>query len=167
MKHFCGISLGSNEGNSKKIIKTVFNIFKEEDIFEVKKVSSLYFTEPVETFPQPYFYNIVAIGKSSLNPYETLEYFLSIEKRFGRVRKIQKDKRTLDIDILFFDKEIIKTTSLTLPHPSLLSRKCVLIPLKEISPRWKHPETGRTVGQLLSRIDNEQKVIKLKEIIFF
>ncbi len=132
----------------------------------MEKVSSLYFTEPVDTFPQPFFYNIVATGRSSLNPFETLEYFLSVETKFGRVRTVKKGTRTLDIDILFYEKEIIKTEVLTLPHPSLYSRKCVLIPLREISPRWKHPETGATVGQLLHKINGAPKIIKLNEPIF-
>lgn len=166
MNGFCAISLGSNDGNSKEILSKVIELFKKDKIFRVEKVSSLYFTEPVETFPQPYFYNIVAIGNSFFDPFETLKYFLSLENVFGRVRSKRKGKRTLDIDLLFYKESIIKTDVLTLPHPSLLSRKCVLIPLKEISPRWKHPQTGSTIDQLLSRLNGAQKVIKLQETIF-
>ncbi|MCX7830352.1 MAG: 2-amino-4-hydroxy-6-hydroxymethyldihydropteridine diphosphokinase [Acidobacteria bacterium] len=162
MKNACAISLGSNKGDSRKIIKNVIDRFNRDKIFEVVKISSLYYTEPVETFPQPYFYNLVIMGKSSFNPLFLLKYFLGVEKDFGRNRTKTKGERTIDIDLLFYEKISHKSNFLTIPHPSLLRRKCVLLPLKEIAPRWRHPETKMTISQILSNLGQNGDVKKLE-----
>lgn len=167
MKHSCAVSLGSNEGNSVQILRSVLTKFKKDNIFEISKISSLYLTEPVETFPQPYFYNVVAAGKTSFSPEYLLKYFFTLEKEFGRKRKRQKDARTIDIDLLYFEKIIMKSDYLTLPHPSLLKRRCVLIPLKEVAPRWRHPETKMSVSEILFKIGKNGEVNKISGFTFF
>jgi 2-amino-4-hydroxy-6-hydroxymethyldihydropteridine diphosphokinase len=166
MKYSCAVSLGSNDGNSIQILNNVVSKFQKDNIFEISKISSLYLTEPVETFPQPYFYNAVASGKTSFSPEYLLKYFLSLEKEFGRKRKRKKDLRTIDIDLLYFEKITVKSDFLTLPHPSLLTRRCVLIPLKEVAPKWRHPETKMSASQILSKIGNNGEVKKIKGFTF-
>lgn len=165
-KYSCAVSLGSNEGNSINILENVLKKFKKDNIFEINQVSSLYLTEPVETFFQPYFYNAVVTGRTSFSPKSLLEYFLSIEKEFGRIRKGRKDTRTIDIDLLYFEKVILKSDFLTLPHPSLLKRRCVLVPLKEVSPNWRHPETRMSLSHILSIIGKNGEVKKIEGVTF-
>ncbi|MFB3851096.1 MAG: 2-amino-4-hydroxy-6-hydroxymethyldihydropteridine diphosphokinase [Acidobacteriota bacterium] len=166
MKHSCAVSLGSNDGNSIQILKSVLQKFKKDNIFQINKISSLYLTEPVETFPQPYFYNLVVTGETSCAPQFLLKYFLSLEKEFGRKRIRPKDARTIDIDLLYFEKIILKSDFLTLPHPSLLTRRCVLIPLKEVAPKWRHPETKMSVSQILFKIGKNGEVNKISGFTF-
>ena len=78
-----------------------------------------------------------------------MQAILTIEKNMGRIRNKKNDPRIIDIDILFFNKEIIDSTHLTVPHPQLQNRNFVLIPLNELSPNFKHPVLHKTVHQLL------------------
>lgn len=157
----CCVSLGSNQGDSISILKDVLYQFKRDKIFEVHLLSSLYLTEPVDTFPQPYFFNVVISGKTTSEPFALLSYFKAIEKAFGRKRNRDKGERTIDIDILFYDTLIIKSIFLTIPHPSLMTRRCVLIPLKEILPYFHHPETKMSISRILFSIGRKGEVIKL------
>ena len=158
MTNSCAVSLGSNQGNSISILKDVLSQFKRDKIFKVDLISSLYLTEPVDTFPQPYFFNLVASGKTTLEPFSLLSYFKAIERDFGRKRKRDKGERTIDIDILFYDSLIIKSNLLTIPHPALMTRRCVLIPLKEISPYFQHPETKMTISRMVSSIGDKGEI---------
>ena len=79
-----------------------------------------------------------------------LEIILSIEKKMGRVRTTKNAPRVIDIDILFFNKEIIATTNLTVPHPEIENRRFVLIPLNELSPHLLHPISNLPMSILLN-----------------
>jgi 2-amino-4-hydroxy-6-hydroxymethyldihydropteridine diphosphokinase len=78
-----------------------------------------------------------------------MEIILLIEEEMGRHRTVKNAPRIIDIDILFYDKEIYASPRLTIPHPQLQNRRFVLIPLNELMPRFKHPLLQKTIHELL------------------
>ena len=96
----------------------------------------------------------------------TADYLLSkcqsIENKLGRVRTYKNAPRIIDIDILFFNKEIIKQNNLQIPHPHLQQRRFTLVPLNELSPGFKHPQNDKTIHQLLLACTDTLAVKKIK-----
>ncbi|MDQ5902699.1 MAG: 2-amino-4-hydroxy-6-hydroxymethyldihydropteridine diphosphokinase [Pseudomonadota bacterium] len=117
--------------------------------------SSLYRTAPVGLAGQPDFINAVAALDTSLSPDDLLEALFAIERSFGRVRKEKNGPRTLDLDLLLYDSEIIDTPHLHLPHPRLHLRAFVVVPLAEIAPDCRLPGRG-TVAAWLPAVANQQ-----------
>ncbi len=149
MDNICAIFFGANDKDPLISIQNAIKTLKNDNLFKIEKTSSIYLTEPVETFAQPYFYNLLAYGKTRLNPHSLLSYLKGIELDMGRKGKNQKKKRVIDLDIVFYNDTVIKTKELTIPHPAVLKRRCLLIPLMEILPEWKHPENGLTPKEIL------------------
>jgi 2-amino-4-hydroxy-6-hydroxymethyldihydropteridine diphosphokinase len=85
-----------------------------------------------------------------------------VEGQFGRVRGKRNAARVLDLDLLDYQGQVIDTASLVLPHPRLHQRRFVLVPLAEIAPDWRHPLSGLTAEQLLSRLAAKQPVKRLR-----
>ena len=117
--------------------------------------SSLYRTAPVGLAGQPDFINAVAALDTSLSPDDLLEALFAIERSFGRVRKEKNGPRTLDLDLLLYDNQIIDTPHLHLPHPRLHLRAFVVVPLAEIAPDCRLPGRG-TVAAWLPAVANQQ-----------
>jgi 2-amino-4-hydroxy-6-hydroxymethyldihydropteridine diphosphokinase len=149
-----GISLGSNIGDPRRKLQEVLDIFKNDRLIKMEKISSLFLTEGVNCPPQPPFLNQVVIGKSGLNPHELLSYCVMIEKVLGRKRNVPRGPRLLDIDILFYDGAVISSPELTLPHRAIQKRRSVLVPLAEICPCWIHPVLGSSAAGLLASTDS-------------
>jgi 2-amino-4-hydroxy-6-hydroxymethyldihydropteridine diphosphokinase len=140
--------LGSNMGNSRlQLQKAIKNINRK--VGKVTRQSSLYFTAAWGNTNQPDFLNQVIVVETKLAAAATIGAVLSIEKSMGRVRTTKNAPRIIDIDILFFNKEIIAEKKLTVPHPEIENRRFVLIPLNELSPGFKHPISHKTMHQLL------------------
>src|SRR5262249_51390245 len=99
---------------------------------------------------QGLFKNAAAVVETSLQPLALLHLLQDIESRFGRVRLVRWGQRTLDLDLLLFDDQLIDTPELSLPHPRLATRRFVLEPLAEIAPDAIDPITKRTIAELLS-----------------
>ena len=89
-----------------------------------------------------------------------MQTILSIEKKMGRIRTIKNAPRIIDIDILFFNKEIIEEAQLSIPHPQIQNRRFVLIPLNQLSPNLKHPVLKKSVHQLLIHCTDKLNVKK-------
>lgn len=124
-------------------------------------VSSLYETAAWGIEEQPSFLNQVIAIKTKFEALELLQLVLHIEKLAGRQRDIKWGQRTLDIDILLFNNEIINTPQLTVPHPFLPERRFTLTPLCEIAPHIIHPVLQKTIQQLLEECPDTLGVKKL------
>jgi 2-amino-4-hydroxy-6-hydroxymethyldihydropteridine diphosphokinase len=89
-----------------------------------------------------------------------MQTILNIEKKMGRIRTVKNAPRVIDIDILFFNKEIIEQEHLCIPHPQIQNRRFVLVPLNQLSPNLKHPALSKTVHQLLINCPDKLNVKK-------
>ncbi|MEO6356337.1 MAG: 2-amino-4-hydroxy-6-hydroxymethyldihydropteridine diphosphokinase [Ferruginibacter sp.] len=140
--------LGSNMGNSRlQLLKAIKNI--NQQIGKVTRQSNLYATAAWGNTNQPNFLNQVIVVETKLSAAATIDTILTIEEKMGRIRTTKNAPRIIDIDILFFNKEIISEKKLTVPHPQIQNRRFVLIPLNELSPGFKHPVSHKTVHRLL------------------
>jgi 2-amino-4-hydroxy-6-hydroxymethyldihydropteridine diphosphokinase len=135
-------------GNNRlQLLKAIKNI--TEQIGKVTRLSSLYTTAAWGNTHQPDFLNQVIVVETNLPALATIDAILSIEKKMGRIRTTKNAPRIIDIDILFFNKDIITEKKLIVPHPQIENRRFVLTPLNELSPGFKHPVSHKTIHQLL------------------
>ena len=153
--------LGSNIGNSRQQLSDAKKNI-ENDIGKIIRQSGLYETMPWGKKDQPYFLNQIVIVETEKKALEIMSIILDIEKKMGRIRTEKNAPRIIDIDILFYNKEIINKASLTLPHPFIQERRFVLVPLNEISPAFIHPVLNKTVHQLLESCPDKSGVKKIK-----
>ena len=151
--------LGSNMGNSKgRLSKAILQI--EKHIGIITRKSSLYVTAAWGNTKQPDFLNQVITVETNFSALQTMQTILSIEKKMGRIRTLKNAPRIIDIDILFFNKEIIAQAKLTVPHPQIQNRRFVLVPLNQLSPNLKHPLLKQTIHQLLLHCPDKLNVKK-------
>ncbi|HEU5078144.1 MAG TPA: 2-amino-4-hydroxy-6-hydroxymethyldihydropteridine diphosphokinase [Opitutaceae bacterium] len=131
------LALGSNledrAGNLARALAALRD--RSDGRLRVVKVSSIYQTAPVGPVEQPDFYNIAAQIETDFPPADLLTYCLSTEAELGRVRRERWGPRKIDIDLLSYEEERIISETLSLPHPRMLERSFVMIPLAEIAPR--------------------------------
>lgn len=149
-----GSNLGSREYNLDKAMELLSSRFR------MGKVSSIYDTEPVGNPNQPRFLNMVCQVSTTLPPAGLLASLQGFELKLGRLPGRPNSPRPIDIDILFYGEQVIRTPELTIPHPRLAERAFVLIPLAEIAPDLVHPVLGKTIRELLSAIPGKQGVVK-------
>jgi 2-amino-4-hydroxy-6-hydroxymethyldihydropteridine diphosphokinase len=152
--------LGSNMGNSIKQLSTAIEQI-EEKIGALILKSNLYATAAWGNTSQPDFLNQVIKVATQLDATETLKEILSIEKNMGRIRTVKNAPRTIDIDILFFNNEIINRSDLIVPHSEIQNRRFVLIPINEIAPQMIHPVLNKTIEQLLLQCPDQLAVKKI------
>lgn len=140
--------LGSNMGNSPQQLLEAIKQLKK-NIGRVTQQSKLYTTAAWGNTNQPDFLNQVIVVETGLTPIQTMQAILIIEKKMGRLRSVKNAPRIIDIDILFFNKEVMNEKILTLPHPEIPNRRFVLIPMNELAPNFHHPVLKKTIHQLL------------------
>jgi 2-amino-4-hydroxy-6-hydroxymethyldihydropteridine diphosphokinase len=146
-------------GNSQLQLSRAIKYISKQ-IGTVIRQSKLYTTAAWGNTNQPDFLNQVIIVETVLDPIQTIQTILGIEEKMGRVRTIKNAPRIIDIDILYFNKEIIDSTILSVPHPEIQNRRFVLIPLNELSPNFVHPLIGKSNHQLLIDCTDELNVKK-------
>lgn len=147
-------------GNSRQqLIKATKKITRK--IGKILRQSAIYRTAAWGNTNQSDFLNRVIIVETKLTSEQTMQTILDIEKNMGRIRSKKNAPRIIDIDILFFNKEIINSKNLAVPHPQLQNRKFVLIPLNQLSPNLKHPVFNKTIHQLLRICPDELTVNKI------
>jgi 2-amino-4-hydroxy-6-hydroxymethyldihydropteridine diphosphokinase len=155
--HTAYIGMGGNLASSAGAPEATLAaaVVRLESLGRVTRRSSLYSTEPVGFAGQPRFVNAVAELETELEPRELLKELLAIELEFGRDRTagFANGPRTLDLDILLFGDLKVSEPGLQIPHPRMFERAFVLAPLSEIAPGIVDAESGRTVSQLLNRLD--------------
>ena len=152
------ISLGSNIGDRFEILKAAIEELNAYANINVISISSIYETDPVGYVNQDQFLNMVMELKTTLDPYELLSLCLEIEKNLGRKRDIRWGPRTLDLDILLYNQENIKSEKITVPHPRMQERAFVLIPLLEIAPNIKLPTMKIPLHAILEDISDREGV---------
>lgn len=149
-----GANVPSNAGPPAVTLRRALEGMPAKGI-DVEAVSDFYATPawPVPTDPE--FVNAVARVKTRLGPLALLKTLLAIEKSFGRVRKTRWEPRCLDLDLLDFGGLVTDEEELSLPHPRMHERAFVLRPLIDVAPNWRHPDTGRSVAELLKIVGDE------------
>src|SRR5210317_19898 len=152
--HTVYLGLGSNQSDPINQIKNATKLIEKIETSKIIKKSSLYESLPVGYLDQPNFINQVISLQTSLSPAELFERFQQIEFQLKRVKKIVNGPRTIDIDILLFNQEIILTKDLTIPHPRMLDRAFVMIPLLEIEPNILVPKISN-LKEILGKLDKK------------
>ena len=176
-----GGNINSSLGKPKATISAALKMLESTSL-TVKKTSSFYLTPAVPEGSGPSFVNAVAEISTNFNAYELLDKFHMIEHAFDRKRLTRWSPRSIDIDLLTLDHQVLPCTveflrwanlnidqqakytpkSVILPHPRLHHRAFVLLPLKEIDKTWAHPVFKKSVNQMLEKINpDECKNIKL------
>lgn len=145
------IGLGANLGEPLRTLAAALEDLA--DLGSLEAFSSPYETVPVGGPPdQPNYVNAVALLRTPLGPHATLAELLRIEDRHGRVRAVRWGPRTLDLDLLDHGGAAIDDADLTLPHPRLMTRAFALVPLAEVLPGWRHPQSGTPLSELLAGV---------------
>lgn len=150
--HTAYIALGSNMGDKRKFLEDAVDVLREHEQCRVKSVSSFIETEPYGYTDQDYFLNGCLCMETLLPPEELLEILHEVEAAAERKREIHWGPRTLDLDIIFYDNEVIHSETLHIPHIDMHRRSFVLEPMAEIAPWVCHPVLNKTVQQLLDEL---------------
>jgi 2-amino-4-hydroxy-6-hydroxymethyldihydropteridine diphosphokinase len=131
-KHTVVVGVGGNVGNVIKRFQTLYIYLKKSNNFDVIEVAPILKNPPFGYYEQPVFFNTIMVLKTNLNPHQTLKVLLRIEKKFKRKRYFKDSPRTLDLDMIFFDKIFYFKKDLIIPHKDYHQRESVLIPLSFI-----------------------------------
>ena len=145
--------LGGNIGNRLDNLERAKHLL-EKQVGKVIKDSKVYETASWGNTDQPDFLNQVVLIETKLAAEKIMEQILLIEKTMGRVRAKKNASRIIDVDILFFNEEVIETKNIIIPHPQIQNRNFVLYPLNELSPQLKHPVLKKTIHDLLLQCDD-------------
>ena len=152
------LGLGSNMGNRQANLEKALELLSQR--LRVEKTSPIYDTEPIGNTNQPRFLNLVCQIYTRLAPTELLALAKGIESKLGRIPGKVNAPRPIDIDILFYDDQVVETPELIIPHLRLTERAFVLVPLAEIAPDLIHPVNGKSVKELLKELTEGQGVFK-------
>lgn len=162
MKNGIFIGLGTNLGQRDQNLENAIELI-EEKIGKVERKSSIYETPPWGFESDLTFFNQCIEIATELEANAILILLLSIENEMGRLRSSDGKyiSRIIDLDLLAFQDQVIKTKNLTLPHPGIHERNFVLVPLAEIAPKWIHPILGQPIQELLSSAEDAGFVRKI------
>ena len=160
-----GSNLSSKYGDRFTNINLAISSLEGYGIKIIKK-SSFYETLSYPNRENPKFINAVILVETVLSPIDLMSVLIFIEEKLNRKRDKKNDPRTCDIDIIDYNSQILNlkynNLDFTVPHKNLTSRNFVLFPLQEISPMWKHPKTKETIGNLIQKLNEEDKNSILK-----
>lgn len=151
------LCLGGNLGEREKNLTQAI-VMLTSRVGQSQAISSVYETASWGVTEQPNYLNQVLKIVTSLNANEVLNQCLAIEKEIGRTRNVKWENRLIDIDILFFNDEIIDTPELKVPHPFVQERKFVLVPMAQIAGQLKHPVLDKTITELFNECKDDLEV---------
>lgn len=153
--HQVYIAFGSNLGDRKGYIDGAIRALKEDVHNRVEKVSDILETKPYGGVEQEDFLNGVLKMDTLYTPHELLDKLHELEQTAGRERKLHWGPRTLDLDILFYDKLVYEDKDLILPHVDLQNRDFVLRPMVQLAPWYRHPLLHKTMEELLTALEEK------------
>lgn len=153
--HRVYLSVGSNMGDREAFIRNALDTLNSKSHTKICKISDLLITKPYGGVEQEDFLNGAVEIKTLLSPKKLLAMLHELEQGAGRQRTLRWGPRTLDLDILFYDKLVYEDDELVIPHIDLQNRYFVLKPLSEIAPNYRHPLNGQTVSQMLEALNSE------------
>ncbi len=157
MKKNVYLLLGTNLGSRSTNLQMARSLI-ENSAGVILESSLIYESAAWGKEDQPDFLNQVIKIHTTFNPYGLLEKLNWIESSLGRLREVKWGERIIDIDILFYEDEVIYDKALTIPHPGVTGRRFTLVPLNEIAPTLIHPQLNKTVSQLLAACEDPLKV---------
>jgi 2-amino-4-hydroxy-6-hydroxymethyldihydropteridine diphosphokinase len=159
------IAIGSNQPGSfasPQILCEAAVEAMEREGLHVTARSGWYSSAPVPPdSAQPWYVNGAVAVATSLEPQALLSLLNRIEAEFGRVRGAKNGPRTLDLDLIAHGCRLIDSPSLTVPHPRMHERAFVLLPLLDIAPNWRHPQTGEQITEMLDSLQESQVVLPI------
>lgn len=147
-EHLAFVALGANLGDPVPQLRAAGAALRELPDSRLLRLSSFYRTAPVGIRGQPDFINAVAALQTALPPLRLLDELFAVERRFGRRREFHHSPRTLDLDLLLYDQQVIDSPRLRVPHPRMHLRAFVLVPLFEIAPACRIPGRGSAAAWL-------------------
>lgn len=156
------IALGTNVGEREANLVQALRLLPEAGV-HLRRLSSIYETEPVDYLDQEWFLNMVLEAQTELDALDLLSALRVIEARMGSKKAFAKGPRKIDLDILLFGNETIDTPELQVPHPRMLERKFVLIPLVEIAPSLRHPSWKSGAAHILAASHDRSAVKKFRD----
>jgi len=145
------LGLGSNLGDRQANLDDAVRRLASERV-TVKRRSSIWETAPRDVLDQPWFLNQVIEVGTDLFPRQLFQHIQRIEREMGRLKRIPKGPRPIDLDILLYGNAVVKSPELEIPHPGMTERRFVLAPLAELAPDLLHPVLKRTVRDLLTEV---------------
>ncbi len=154
------LALGSNIGNRQENLRRALDLLRGIGL-AVQKSSSIYETEPLDFLDQDWFLNSVVQAETKLAPLDLLKALRAIELKMGSKKAFPKGPRLIDLDILLYDDQTIATADLEIPHPRMLDRKFVMVPLAEIAPRLRHPSWSDVAAVILENSTDQSAVRKV------
>ncbi len=158
------LSLGSNLGDRMGYLNRAIEAVSALPGVEVTSLSGVYETDPVGVVDQPRYLNMAAEVVTDLAPEKLLSALKGIEESMGRVHRSRWREREIDIDIIFYGGEVVRSDNLVIPHERAHLRRFVLQPLSEIAPAMRHPVLHKTVAELLAGCGDHSAVQPFPEL---
>ena len=152
------LSLGSNKGDRIGYVQQAASLLGAEDKITIVRTSAFYETEPWNMNTQTWFVNAIVEAKTTYSPKELLEICQKIEKGRTRNDNSNYEDRTIDIDILFYNKDIINEENLTIPHKYVHLRAFTLVPMMELNADFVHPVLHKTIVEMHNDLENPEMV---------
>ena len=154
------LSLGSNKGDRIGYVQQATSLLGMDEGISIVRTSAFYETEPWNMNTKNWFVNAVVQLKTKYSPRELLDVCQEIEKKLGRNREQQNDyeDRTIDIDILFYNNDVINEDNLIIPHKYVHLRAFTLVPMMELNADYVHPILHKTIVEMHSDLENPEMV---------
>jgi len=159
--HNVWIGLGTNLGDRALNLSNSRKAIEELDC-RIVSSSSVYESAPWGYQSSNAFYNQCLVIETNMDPYNLLKSFKAIEAEFGRTKNSDRyEDRPIDIDILFYDDQVMNSEYLVIPHAGIAKRNFVLIPLREIDPGKMHPVLKQSIADLAEVCEDQQQLVRL------